>query len=104
MGRWNAEIKRLSGLSRFLAKAFLGGSVFNEATWDAAIRHLEEAVAIDSSRIYHHLDLGLVYLDRDREDDATRQLQWALRLPLTYAMDSTYQTRARHALDRLHRH
>ncbi len=103
LGRWNAEIKRLSGLSRFLAKTFLGGSVFNEATWDGAVQHLEQAVSLDSTRIYHHLDLALVYLDRDRNDDAARQLATALRLPVKYALDSVYQARAQAALARLRR-
>ena len=31
LGRWNAEIMRLSGLSRFFAKNLLGAGIFNEA-------------------------------------------------------------------------
>src|SRR5688572_27732948 len=37
MGRWHANIMRLSGVSRFFAKNLLGGRTFNEANWkDAA--------------------------------------------------------------------
>src|SRR5579871_6748427 len=33
MGAWNAEICRLSGFSRFMAKNFLGGGIFSQASW-----------------------------------------------------------------------
>jgi len=33
LGMWNAEIMRLSGFSRFMAKNFLGGDVFGTASW-----------------------------------------------------------------------
>lgn len=36
LGRWNAEIQRLPGVTKFFAKTFLGASVFNEATWENA--------------------------------------------------------------------
>jgi len=31
LGRWNAEIQRLPGITKFFAKTFLGASVFNQA-------------------------------------------------------------------------
>src|SRR5947209_300722 len=34
MGVWNAEIMRLNRVSRMIAKTFLGGQVFAEASWD----------------------------------------------------------------------
>jgi hypothetical protein len=33
MGMWNAEVMRLNGVSRFMAKNFLGGRVFESASW-----------------------------------------------------------------------
>ena len=33
LGRWNAEIQRLPGITKFFAKTFLGAAVFNEASW-----------------------------------------------------------------------
>ena len=34
LGRWHAEIMRLSGLQKFFAKNFLGARIFNEASWE----------------------------------------------------------------------
>ena len=74
LGRWNAEIMRLSGFSRFFAKSFLGAGIFKEASWDSATADLEKAVELDPERIYHRLELAQVYTDRKRYDDARAQL------------------------------
>jgi tetratricopeptide (TPR) repeat protein len=82
LGRWNAEVMRLSGLSRFFARSFLGGDIFGQASWDAAISNLERAVQLDSTRITHRLDLARVYVDRKRYGDARSQLQAVETLPV----------------------
>ncbi|HET8650119.1 MAG TPA: tetratricopeptide repeat protein [Gemmatimonadales bacterium] len=91
LGRWNAEIMRLSGLSRFFAKSFLGAGIFNEASWDRAISNMEKAVELNPARIYHHLDLAEVYIDRDRYSDARAQLEQVAGLPVADVMDPVYK-------------
>lgn len=63
MGVWNAEIMRLNGLTRMVARNFLGGGVFNEASWANARRYMEEAVKNEPRRIVHRMDLAKVYRD-----------------------------------------
>ncbi|TME98970.1 MAG: hypothetical protein E6I39_08620, partial [Chloroflexi bacterium] len=46
LGRWNAEIMRLSGFSRFFAKSFLGAGIFKQASWGEAIADMEKAVEL----------------------------------------------------------
>jgi tetratricopeptide (TPR) repeat protein len=82
LGRWNAEVMRLSGFSRFFARQFLGGDVLGQASWDAAISNLERAVELDSTRITHRLDLARVYAERKRYTDARRQLEAVESLPV----------------------
>ena len=94
MGVWNAEIMRLNGFSRFMAKNLLGGKTFSEANWDNAIRYMEEAVAADPGRITHHLDLARVYRDRDMHDKAREQLEWIARAPLAEYNDKYYKQEA----------
>ncbi|HEX6534999.1 MAG TPA: hypothetical protein VF041_10395 [Gemmatimonadaceae bacterium] len=72
LGRWNAEIMRLSGFSRFMAKNFLGGDVFGEASWNKAVSYMERSVAQDPGRLVHHLDLAEIYRDRDHDGDRER--------------------------------
>jgi tetratricopeptide (TPR) repeat protein len=89
LGRWNAEIMRLSGPTRFLAKNFLGADIFNQASWDGAVSNMEKAVELNPRRIYHRLDLAEVYVDRGRYSDARTQLQRVALLPLADPQDPT---------------
>jgi tetratricopeptide (TPR) repeat protein len=103
MGRWNAEIMRLSGLERFFAKSFLGGSVFNQASWDRAIEYLEKSVTLAPTVIYHQLDLAEIYIDRGRYTDARRHLEMIGTLPVVDVMDPRYQENAVALLRRIER-
>lgn len=88
LGRWNAEIMRLSGLSRFFARNFLGAGVFKQASWKKAITFMEKAVELDPGRIQHHLELARIYADRKRGAAAEAQLHLVESLPAREIMDS----------------
>lgn len=94
LGRWNAEIMRLSGLSRFFAKRLLGAGIFGEASWDAAVSNMERAVELDPARLYHRLELAEIYVDRKRYADARTQLTDLAELPDREMMDSVYRREA----------
>lgn len=101
LGRWNAEIMRLSGPTRFLAKNFLGADIFNQASWDGAVSNMEKAVELNPRRIYHRLDLAEVYVDRGRYSDARTQLQRVALLPVADALDPTYKQQAAELLKKI---
>jgi len=88
MGRWNAEIMRISGISRFVARNFLGADVFKQASWKNAVANMQKAVALDPGRIQHHLELARIYADRKREADAATQLRLVQSLPVRETTDS----------------
>jgi tetratricopeptide (TPR) repeat protein len=94
LGRWNAEIMRLSGLSRFFAKSFLGAGIFGQASWEEAIANLQKAVELDPERIYHRLELARVYADRKRYQEALDQLGRISSLPDRELLDPLYRERA----------
>ena len=94
MGRWNAEIMRLSGLQRFFAKSFLGGKIFNAAAWDSAVVYMDKALQHSPENIYHHLDLAEILIDRDRFTEARTHLTRIAELPVFDVMDPAYQQRA----------
>ena len=94
LGRWNAEIMRLSGLSRFFAKNLLGAGIFSQASWEAAVSNMERAVALDPARLYHRLELAEIYVDRKRYDDARSELAQLAALPDREIMDSVYRRQA----------
>lgn len=98
MGVWNAEIMRLSGFTRMIARNFLGGKVFSEASWDRAQQYLEESVKYDPDRITHHLDLGRVYADRHMSAKAREQFEWIARAPIREYNDRHYKDEAAKAI------
>lgn len=110
LGRWNYEVMRLSGFERFIARSILGGGVLGKASWNEAQVQLERAVALDSTRIYHRLDLARIYLARKNVPAARSQLQRIAALPIRVAADTTLRREAAQllqslpviSLDRLH--
>jgi len=94
LGRWNAEIMRLSGFERFFAKAFLGGKIFGAASWDSAAVYMDKAVALAPDNVYHQLDLAEILIDRGRYAEARIHLSQVETLPVVDVMDPAYKERA----------
>lgn len=101
MGVWNAEVMRLSGIERFIARNLLGGGILGTASWKDAVRYMEESVAVEPNRIVHHLDLGKVYADIGDKAKAREQFETVLALPSTEYNDPHYKEDAQRRLARL---
>lgn len=98
LGVWNAEVMRLSGLERVVARNLLGGRALGAASWPEAQRYLEQAVALAPQRIVHHLELGDVYRDRSNRVAARTAYETVLRLPAADYNDERYKAQAEAAL------
>jgi tetratricopeptide (TPR) repeat protein len=94
LGRWHAEIMRLNGVTRSIARTFLGGKVFGEASWGEAVRLLEAANTTEPNRTVHLVALGQVYRDAGRKEAARLALEAAVRAPLTDPNDEQYKREA----------
>jgi tetratricopeptide (TPR) repeat protein len=101
LGRWNAEIMRLSGFDRFFAKTFLGGKIFKAAAWDSAVVYMDRAIALNPESVYHHLDLAEILIDRERYREARIHLNQVESLPVYDVMDPAYKERAASLLHRI---
>lgn len=101
MGMWNAEVMRLNGPTRWIAKNILGGQVFGSASWGNAVRYMEQAVAIEPTRISHRIDLAEIYRDTDNKARAREEFQKVLSLPATDYNDRFYKERAQKGLNGL---
>ena len=101
IGMWHYNVMSLSGIARMFAKTFLGGQVFNSASWDDAQRYMERSVAAAPNRITHRLDLGKVYAGRGDKAKAREQWEQALRLQATDYNDRAYKTEAEALLRKL---
>jgi len=94
LGAWNAEVKRLSGIQRFFAKALFGGGFMDKANWNDAVMHLETAVRLAPNHIYHRLELAEVYVDLGKYSKAREQCQVIATLPEVDVMDAEYKKEA----------
>ena len=101
LGRWHAEIMRLPGFAKFVAKTFLGGKIFDEASWENAVRHLERAVELLPRHIHHHLDLAEAYIDSDDPGSARPHLRQIAELPVANVMDPLYKQQAAELLQKI---
>ncbi len=98
MGMWNAEVMRLGGFTRMMAKNFLGGKVFGSASWPEAKRYMEGSVANEPDRIVHHLDLAGVYRDTGDKAKARAEYEAVMKLPNRDYNDRHYKAEADAAL------
>jgi tetratricopeptide (TPR) repeat protein len=101
MGVWNAEVMRLNGITRLIARNFLGGQVFGEASWANARRYLEQAVTAEPRRIVHRLDLAKVYADMGLKSLARTQFEAVVSGELIDYNDPRYKAEAAAALKKL---
>lgn len=101
MGVWNAEIMRLNGFVRLIARNFLGGRVFGSASWKEAVRYMEAAVAAEPERVVHRLDMGEIYRDAGDKVKARAQFETGLRLPSRDYNDRRFKSEIQADLDKL---
>jgi tetratricopeptide (TPR) repeat protein len=92
MGVWNAEIMRLNGIARTVAKA---------ASWSEAVRYLELAVQVEPERLVHRLDLARIYRDLERTEDARAAYRAAVASADFDPNDRVYRQQATEELRRL---
>jgi tetratricopeptide (TPR) repeat protein len=103
LGVWNAEVMRLSGFERVIARTFLGGRVFGSASWADAIRYMEEAVAVDPDRLTHRLDLARIYRDVRQKAKAREQFEAVVNGPARDYGDVRFKREAAEELAKLGR-
>jgi tetratricopeptide (TPR) repeat protein len=101
MARWHANIMRLSGVARFMAKNVMGGRTFGEANWKDALALMQKASALEPDRIVHRLELAAIYSDTGDKEKARQEYETVLRLKPMDFNDKHYVEQARSELARL---
>lgn len=101
MGMWNAEIMRLNGVSRFMAKNFLGGQIFGSANWTDAVKYMEKSRDSEPERLVHRLDLARIYADVGNTVNARAEYQNVISMRATDYNDRHYKAEAAAELKKL---
>lgn len=99
LGRWHAEIAKHSW-AKLIIKMKLG-ALTDSASWEGAAENMEKAVKLDSTFIYHHLDLAETYVRMKRPADARPHLQKIEKLPIADVRDSIFKAEAKRLLAKI---
>lgn len=101
MGRLHAGAMRLNRLARLVLREILGASVLEGASWPAAEEHFQAAWRADPWSPRHAMELGALYLDTNRRDEARKVLEAAARIESRAPADSLAAVRVRALLEQL---
>ena len=94
LGRWNRGIAELSFFEKAVANTILGG-LPKGATYDAAVTHFEQAIAINPDYANHHVELGRTLLELGLKAKARAEFEKALACPVKTPFDHEYKADAR---------
>jgi len=75
LGRLNASVMRLDGVTRFLATRVMGGDRLGSASWNAAERLFLQAILHEPCLTDHRLQLARAYADQGKRVEARAQLR-----------------------------
>ena len=75
----------VSWLQRQLAAIFIGR--IPQGGYEEAEEALKKAIALAPDVMRHHYELGILYIDMDRKEEARRILEYAATLPVKVAID-----------------
>lgn len=94
MGRLHAGVRRMNGVTRWIATNLLGGDTLKDASWEEAERYLAFAAARAPEVPDHHLQLARVYQDTGRPELAMPPLEYVLSMDLDSPMEREAQREA----------
>ena len=79
LGRWHRVLASISVLKRVLAKALYGD--LPVTTNEEAEKCLLKAIAINPNRLMHYIELGRIYAQMGRKEEARKNIQKGLAMP-----------------------
>ena len=100
LGQLNAAVMRVSGFSRFLARAFAGDALA-DASWAKAEAAFRGALNAEPDNHAHRIELALVLRDTGRPAEARAELLAIIEAPRSGPLDEHYLRRAIDALGTL---
>jgi tetratricopeptide (TPR) repeat protein len=79
LGRWNRVLANVSAVKRVMAKALYGE--LPVTTNEAAEKCLLQAIEINPNRLMHYIELGRIYAQMGRKEEARKYIQKGMAMP-----------------------
>ncbi len=99
LGRWHRVLADVGGVKRALAGAFYGN--LPKGSNEEAERCLQKAIAINPNRLIHYIELGRVYAQMGRKEEARKYIQKGLAMPNAEKDDPEMKEKGRETLAKL---
>jgi tetratricopeptide (TPR) repeat protein len=100
LARWHRKISNLSWIEKSFANVFLGG-VPKDASNEQAVDNFKKAISLNPNHINHHLELAKTYKMMKKKEEAVKELQICLDLPVSDSDDPQYKEEAKELLEDL---
>jgi tetratricopeptide (TPR) repeat protein len=99
LGRWNRVLAEISGAKRFLAGVIYGD--LPKGSFEEAEHAMKKAIAINPNRLMHYIELGRIYAQMGRKDEAREMLNKGLGMADAEKDDPETKERGRETLAKL---
>jgi len=100
LGRWNRVLAEVNNVKRALAGVLYGG-LPTGSLLDAE-RAMQKAMELSPDRLMHYIELGRIYADMGRKDQAQFYINKGLAMPDAEKDDPETKQRGRETLEKLH--
>jgi tetratricopeptide (TPR) repeat protein len=100
LGRWHMAFAEVAPAMRVLAQLTYGK--LPDSTYEDATRCFEKAIELNPNRLMHYIELGRVYAQMGRTDEARRLITQGLTMPNTEKDDPETKLRGQEVLANLH--
>jgi len=99
LGRWNRVLADVNTVKRVLANVLYGG--LPKGSNEEAERDMKEAIALNPNRLMHYIELGRIYAQMGRKDEARQCINKGLAMPDAEKDDPETKERGRETLQKL---
>ena len=100
LGRWNRVLSEISSGKRFLASLIYGQ--LPQGSIDEAEKDMKKAIALNPNRLMHYIELGRIYAQMGKSQEARDFINKGLAMRNTEKDDPETKDRGREALAKIH--
>jgi len=101
LGRWHQGVADVSAARRALAQVIYG-EVLPQSTYEEAAKCFQKAIELNPNRLMHYIELGRVYAQMGRTEDARRLINKGLSMQDTEKDDPETKREGQDVLAKLH--
>jgi len=99
LGRWNRVLAEISSAKRLLAGLLYGD--LPKVSYEEAERAMKKAIALNPHRLMHYIELGRIYSQMGRKEEAKELINKGLGMPDSEKDDPETKERGRETLAKL---